>query len=177
MLLDSAPFEKVECPHHLDVKRPKMRCDQEGGEEPGKAAEARLRQARKGEGVARLAREGSKEVDRLVVTVQPAGVVRSMPRLLRPSLRRRETTRRATEEAGVGEFMEGAPFQMVEDGVEGLGGGDGIVLAPVLAEEPVSEGGGAEGDGPGRGDVFGARDMDEGIRVVLRFGGGDHQSS
>ena len=65
-------------------------------------------------------------------------------------------------EAGVFGFVEGAAFQVVEDGVEGLGGGDGIVLAPVLAEEPVSEGGGAEGDGPGRGDVFGARDMDEG---------------
>ena len=40
----------------------------------------------------------------------------------------------------------GLGFEVVEDGVEGLGGGDGIELFEALVEEPVTEGGGADGE-------------------------------
>jgi hypothetical protein len=55
----------------------------------------------------------------------------------------------------------GLSFEMAEDGVEGLGGGDGIELIEALVEEPVAEGGGADREDEeavGRG--FGEADED-----------------
>jgi hypothetical protein len=35
----------------------------------------------------------------------------------------------------------------MEDGAEGVGGGDGVALGEALVEEPLAEGAGAEGEG------------------------------
>ena len=48
--------------------------------------------------------------------------------------------------AGIG-IAGGLGFEVMEDGVEGLGGGDGVVGGEGLVEEPVAEGAGAEGEG------------------------------
>jgi hypothetical protein len=48
-----------------------------------------------------------------------------------------------------GEF--GLSFEVMEDGVKGVGGGEGIVFGEELEEEPVAEGGGADGKDEDRG--------------------------
>ena len=37
--------------------------------------------------------------------------------------------------------------EVVEDGAEGVGGGDGVVVGEALLEEPLAEGAGADGEG------------------------------
>src|ERR1017187_3132188 len=41
----------------------------------------------------------------------------------------------------------GLRFQVMEDGVEGVGGGDGVVEGEALVEDPLTEGAGANGEG------------------------------
>jgi hypothetical protein len=48
--------------------------------------------------------------------------------------------------AGVG-IARGLGFEVMEDGAEGVGGGDGVVRGEGLVEEPLAEGAGADGEG------------------------------
>jgi hypothetical protein len=58
----------------------------------------------------------------------------------------------------------GLGFEVAEDSVEGLGGGDGIKVIEALVEEPVTEGGGADREG---GEAVGGRfgEADEDLTV------------
>ena len=61
----------------------------------------------------------------------------------------------------------GLGFEVIEDGLEGLGGGDGIALAEELAEEPVAIGGRADGEDKNSGGS-GFVETDESLAVTGR---------
>ena len=48
--------------------------------------------------------------------------------------------------AGVVAVLVGLGLEVIEDGVEGVGGGEGVVLAVELIEEPIAVGAGADGE-------------------------------
>src|ERR1019366_1896715 len=62
----------------------------------------------------------------------------------------------------------GLGFEVMEDGVEGVGGGDGVVEGEALVEEELTEGAGADGEGEmaaglgGNGDEGASADGSEG---------------
>ena len=62
----------------------------------------------------------------------------------------------------------GLRFQVMEDGAEGVGGGDGVVEGEALVEDPLTEGAGANGEGEmaaglgGNGDEGASADGSEG---------------
>jgi hypothetical protein len=63
------------------------------------------------------------------------------------------------------EVVEGAGFEEVEDVAEGVRGGERVAEGEVLVEEPVAEGGGAEGDGLEGVEVGEAREEGEGTVI------------
>ena len=63
--------------------------------------------------------------------------------------------------------LVGLGFEEVEEGVEGVGGGDGFVLVEEAVEEPIAEGGGAYGE-----DVEAAGGWDGEANEGLAVGGG-----
>ena len=69
------------------------------------------------------------------------------------------------EAGGVG---GGLGFEVRTEGAEGVGGGDGLVEGVALGEEPIAEGGGADGEEAGAVEGGGG-DLDEGEAV----GGGE----
>jgi len=69
------------------------------------------------------------------------------------------------EAGGVG---GGLGFEVRTDGTEGVGGGDGLVEGVALSEEPIAEGGGADGEEAAAVEGGGG-DLDEGEAV----GGGE----
>jgi hypothetical protein len=72
-------------------------------------------------------------------------------------------------------FADGAGLELVEDGAEGLRIGGVAVLDLVLAEEPVAEGGGAEGDALigelGEGAVFAGSEEGDAFSELHEYGG------
>jgi hypothetical protein len=71
--------------------------------------------------------------------------------------------------AGVG-IAGGLGIKVMEDGVEGVGGGDGFVVGEGLVEEPLAEGAGADGEGAMAGGLGG--NGDEGASAEGGEGGG-----
>ena len=70
--------------------------------------------------------------------------------------------------AGLG-IASGLGVEVMEDGAEGVGGGDGVVVGEGLVEEPLAEGAGADGEGAkaaeglgGNGDEGASADGGEG---------------
>jgi hypothetical protein len=63
-------------------------------------------------------------------------------------------------DVGVVRIAGGMGFEVVKDGAEGVGGGDGFVLGEELVEEPKAEGVGTDGEGAIAGGLGG--DGDEG---------------
>src|ERR1035437_507275 len=89
----------------------------------------------------------------------------------------------------------GLGFEVMEDGVEGVGGGDGVVEGEALVEEELTEGAGADGEGEmaaglgGNGDEGASADGSEGGAALgdgeegveagwtAGFGWGTHKNS
>jgi hypothetical protein len=50
-------------------------------------------------------------------------------------------------DAAVIGIVGGLGFEVMEDGGEGVSGGDGVVIGVALVEEPLAEGSGTDGEG------------------------------
>jgi hypothetical protein len=88
-------------------------------------------------------------------------------------------------------IVGGLSFQVMEDGAEGVGGGDGAVEGEALVEDPLTEGAGADGEGEmaaglgGNGDEGASADgseggaalgdAEEGVEAGWGFGWGMHK--
>jgi len=69
------------------------------------------------------------------------------------------------EELLLSVVVGGLGFEVIEDGVEGAGIGQGLVATEVLVKEPVAKGGGADGEDKGTAEG-GSREADAGASVA-----------